>query len=116
MKLFLWLITLTLSFLAWSCWVLLGLALRVHAQAHAGDVLPAFTQLIAQLSNAWFLVPLVWTVYAGVLSARKEVTPGMGLVFLGTALLAGSLVFFVAGVAGLLPWMDFAVKIGSHGN
>ena len=104
MKAFLWLLTLAFAVMCLSLWALA----RIEAgllEARYHHVLPALTQaLVINPKWLWFC-PVPWIVASVILSCRKEVSPVVGFLFLGTIALAASVILFPFLVAAALPWL-----------
>ena len=58
-------------------------------------------------SGHWWLliVPLPWIIYAGVLTFRREVTPGAALLFAGTLVVVAVFLACALAIALTLPYI-----------
>ena len=103
MKAFLWLLTLALAVMCLFLWALAGLEIpllnRVSIQ------LPPLTVLLVASPKWLWFCPVPWIVASLVLSCRKEVSPVVGFLFLGTIALAASVILFPFLLAAALPWL-----------
>jgi len=74
--------------------------------------LPASTQLLV-INPTWlWFCPVPWIVASLVLSCRREVSPAAGFLFLGSIVLAASLILFPFLIAAAFPWL--ALYVHSH--
>ena len=104
MKAFLWMMTLALAVMCLCLW---GLA-RLEAgllEARYHHVLPSLTIALVTHPNWLWFCPVPWIVASLVLSFRKEVSSVAGFLFLGTIVLAASLILFPVLMALALPWL-----------
>jgi hypothetical protein len=104
MKAFLWLLTLALAVMCFSLWVLARL--EIPLLNRASIQLPALTVLLVASPNWLLFCPVPWIVASVILSCRKEVSPVVGFLFLGTIALAASLILFPTLIAVALPWLS----------
>ncbi|MGA2139956.1 MAG: hypothetical protein ABSH14_13950 [Verrucomicrobiia bacterium] len=110
MKVFLWLLTLALGVMCYFLW---GLA-RIEAgvlEAFSISLPPLTAALVINPNWLWFC-PVPWIVASLVLSCRKEVSPAVGFLFLGSIVLAASLILFPVLIALAFPWL--ALYVHSH--
>ena len=94
--------------LAVMCFWLWGLT-RIEAgllEARYHHVLPSLTIALVMSSNWLWFCPVPWIVASLVLSFRKEVSSVAGFLFLGTIVLAASLILFPVLMALSLPWLQ----------
>jgi FtsH-binding integral membrane protein len=103
MKAFLWLLTMALTVLCFFLWVLARLEIPLLEKTSVR--LPPLTlRLVASPNWLWFC-PVPWIVASVILSCRKEVSPLVGFLFLGTITLAASLILFPTLLSLALPWL-----------
>ena len=94
--------------LAVMCFWLWGLT-RIEAgllEARYHHVIPALTVALVTNPNWLWFCPVPWIVASLVLSFRKEVSSVAGFLFLGTIVLAASLILFPVLMALSLPWLQ----------
>ena len=103
MKVFLWLLTLALTVMCFFLWALARLEIPLLNTASVQ--LPPLTVLLVASPNWLWLCPVPWIVASVILSCRKEVSPVVGFLFLGTIALAASLILFPVLLAAALPWL-----------
>jgi hypothetical protein len=109
MKIFLWLSTLALAVVSFSCWAMSGLIMKSLADTGRGPYLPAFTVFLFR-PNGWILLcSFPWIVYSAVLSFRREVTPRAVFIFAGTILLGTALLVCAFFIASVLPFLRMKV-------
>jgi hypothetical protein len=112
MKAFLWMVTLALGLMCFLLWGLVSVEMKSLADFHGDSALPLMTGVLLS-RPAWLLFcPVPWIVWSLVLSFRREVTTATGFVFLGTAILAASLILFPVLIAAVLPWLPMKCTIG----
>jgi hypothetical protein len=104
MKVFLWLLTLALAVMCLFLWALAQLETGL-LEARYHHVLPALTQALVINPNWLRFCPVPWIVASLVLSCRKEVSSAVGFLFLGTIVLAASLILFPVLLALAMPWL-----------
>jgi hypothetical protein len=105
MKIFLWLLTLALIAVCLSGWAMSELVEHSMRDTMAALPVPYFTRLVI-LPHWWLLiVPLPWVVYAGLLTFRRELTPGAALLFAGTLILFAALLVCALAIALTLPYI-----------
>ena len=105
MKAFLWMMTLALAVMCFWLWALARLEIGL-LEARYHHVLPALTVALVTHPNWLWFCPTPWIVAALVLSFRKEVSTAVGFLFLGTIVLAASLILFPVLMALSLPWLQ----------
>jgi hypothetical protein len=104
MKAFLWMMTLALAVMCLCLWALARLEAGV-LEVRYHHVIPALTIALVMHPNWLWFCPVPWIVASLVLSCRKEVTSAVGFLFLGTIVLAASLILFPVLMALSLPWL-----------
>jgi hypothetical protein len=104
MKTFLWLLTLALVVMCFFLWVLARLEIPLLNTASVQ--LPALTVMLVASPNWLWFCPVPWIVASVILSCRKEVSPVVGFLFLGTIALAASLILFPTLISAVLPWLS----------
>jgi hypothetical protein len=67
--------------------------------------LPSLTVALVINPNWLWFCPVPWIVASLVLSCRKEVSPAVGFLFLGSIVLAASLILFPVLIALAFPWL-----------
>jgi hypothetical protein len=103
MKAFLWLLTIALAVLCFFLWVLARLEIPLLHKALVQ--LPPLTVLLVANPNWLWFCPVPWIVASVILSCRKEVSPVVGFLFLGTITLGASLILFPTLLSEALPWL-----------
>ena len=103
MKAFLWMVTIALGVMCFLLWGLVTIEMRSLAGVRGDSALPALTAFLFSRPVWLLFCPVPWAVWSLVLSFRREVTVAMSFVFLGTAILAASLILFPVLVAAVLP-------------
>jgi hypothetical protein len=103
MKVFLWLLTMALSVLCFFLWVLARLEIPLLETTSVP--LPGLTLMLVASPNWLLFCPAPWIVASVILSCRKEVSPVVGFLFLGTIALAASLILFPTLLSLALPWL-----------
>ena len=103
MKVFLWLLTLALAVMCLFLWALARIETSLLKAASIS--LPSLTQALVINPNWLLFCPVPWIVASLVLSCRKEVSSVVGFLFLGTIVLAASLILFPVLTALSFPWL-----------
>ena len=103
MKVFLWLLTLAFVVMCFFLWVLARLEIPL-LQTRSVQ-LPGLTLMLVASPNWLWFCPALWIVASVILSCRKEVSPVVGFIFLGTITLAASLILFPTLLSEVLPWL-----------
>jgi len=114
MKAFLWLLTLALAVMCLFLWALAGLEIQLLNRVSI-QLPPLTVLLVASPKWLWFC-PVPWIVASLVLSCRKEVSPVVGFLFLGTIALAASVILFPFLLAAALPWLKLFANSISKGH
>lgn len=110
MKIFLWLLTLALAVMCF--WLSVLAHLEIPLLNTASIQLPGLTQMLVASPNWLWFCPVPWVLAAFVLSLRKEVSSAIGFLFLGTIVLAASVILFPFLIAAAMPWLaDFGHSI-----
>jgi FtsH-binding integral membrane protein len=104
MKASLWLLTLALAVMCFFLWALARL--EIPPLHRALVQLPALTVLLVASPNWLWFCPVPWIVASIILSCRKEVSPAVGFLFLGTIAFAASLILFPFLLALAIPWLE----------
>jgi hypothetical protein len=95
-------------------WALAGLEIpllnRVSIQ------LPPLTVLLVASPKWLWFCPVPWIVASVILSCRKEISPVVGFLFLGTIALAASLILFPFLLALAMPWLQLFANSISKGH
>jgi hypothetical protein len=105
MKVFLWLLTLSLIAICLTCWAMSELVEQSMRDLNAMLLVPYFTRLVI-LPHTWLLaVPLPWVVYAGILTFQRELTPKAVLLFAGTLILVATLLVCALAIALTIPFI-----------
>jgi hypothetical protein len=103
MKVFLWLLTLALAVMCFFLWVLARLEIPLLQTTSVQ--LPGLTLMLVASPNWLWFCPVPWIVSSLILSCRKEVSPVVGFLFLGTIAFAASLILFPTLLSLALPWL-----------
>jgi hypothetical protein len=102
MKVSLWLLTLALSVTCFFLWAIARMEMPLLRAV--GFTLPPMTEFLLSSPNWLLFCAAPWILWSLVLSFRKEVSYGVGFVFLSSILLAASLIFMPFLVAAAMPW------------
>ena len=85
--------------------------MRSLADMHHDYSLPAITALVLR-PNGWILFcPLPWLIYGGVLSFRRELSPGAVFIFAGTIILGATLLVCAVVMACFLPYIPLSIGL-----
>jgi hypothetical protein len=110
MKIFVWLATLALAVVCFSCWAMSGLIMKsVVDSGREVSHLPAFTVLLFHPHHWMLFVPVPWIVYSAALSFRRELAASSAFVYAGTILFGASLFMSAFFVAAVLPFLRMKV-------
>ena len=105
MKIFLWLATLALIAVCFSCWAISGLIMKSLADTGRETDLPAFTVFLFH-QNGWILCyGIPWIIYSSVLTFRKDLTVKATFLFAGTIVLGTALLVCAFFIASALPFL-----------
>jgi hypothetical protein len=90
-RIFPFLIVIALAIEALTCNTLIGLTMQVMTDR--GDAYPLFSSLIfrTQIRGGFWALPILFSVYAFLLSLRRAPAVGAALIFAGVALICGTL-------------------------
>jgi hypothetical protein len=103
MKAFLWLVTLSITWIAVWLWILTMFTSSYLQES--GWIVPRFTRAIIT-DRVWLLVlPIPWAIASGILSAQKEISLRSILLFLGASILGVSIIVLPVLVGLALPWL-----------
>ena len=110
MKIFLWLVTLALSAVCFSCWAMSGLIMKSLADTGSAlESLPAVTVLMFH-PNTWILFcPAPWAVYSTLLTLRRELTANVVFIFAGTAIFGAALLICAFFIASVVPFLRMKI-------